>query len=300
MATPLELKDPMLHNFIIILILLLVLIGVFTLGLVIPPRPYRKHPAPSQPGEPTPLRPDLPEPVRRHFVETIGETPPIMETAVVWGRGKACIRGVWVPFRFRGWYRSGEAFLRRMEVTWFQRPVLRGIDSWINGRGLFEMAGRVESGERIDQGQVLSMWADAVWMPSVFVHDPNIRWEPVDDHTARLVVPYKGGTLDLDAHFDPATGRMTHLSALRYSDDAGDSGDPVELAEKEPWRSDLLEWKEINGLLVPTHIDDAWGEVGSPTSYWLVDGIAYNVNVTEQLGQRTASKQRRGKKAQPA
>jgi hypothetical protein len=282
----------MLHNFLVFLILLLALIGVFTLGLVIPPRPYRKYPAPSQRGKLEPLPAGLPEPVRRHFVDTIGENPPAIDSAVVWGRGRACIRGVWVPFRFRGWYRAGESFLRRMEVTWFQRPVLRGVDSWVDGQGVFDMAGKVETGERIDLGQVLTMWADSVWMPSVFIYCPDIHWEPVDDRTSRLVVPYKKDeTCSLDAHFDPANGRMTHLTALRYSDDSNDM---------EPWRVDLLEWKEINGLLVPVYIDIAWGLVGSPTSYWRVDGIAYNVNVTEQLGQPLLSKKGAGQNKEPA
>jgi hypothetical protein len=84
---------------------------------------------------------------------------------------------------------------------------------------------------------------------------------------------------------------MTHLSGMRYSEDS---------SVKEPWRVDLLEWKEINGLLVPSHIDNATGEAGSPTSYWLVDGIAYNVNVTEQLGQRSICEKHEGSKKQPA
>jgi hypothetical protein len=71
-------KESMLHYFLIILLILLGLIGLFTLGLVIPPRPFRRHPAPSHFGELTPFRSDLPEPVRRHFSETIGINPPVM------------------------------------------------------------------------------------------------------------------------------------------------------------------------------------------------------------------------------
>ena len=76
------------------------------------------------------------------------------------------------------------------------------------------------------------------------------------------------------AHFDPLNGRMTHLSALRYSEES---------EEKEPWRVDLLAWKNFHGLLIPDQIAVAWGESGSPWSFWNVDGIAYNVNVSDQL-----------------
>jgi hypothetical protein len=55
---------------------------------------------------------------------------------------------------------------------------------------------------------------------------------------------------------------------------------------KEPWRVDLLEWKEMNGMLIPYHLDLAWGESGSVMSYWIVDGISYNVTVEEHLVDR--------------
>jgi hypothetical protein len=271
----------MLHYFFIAMIILLGLIGLFTLGLVIPPRPFRSHPAASHLGDPAPMRPELPEPVRRHFFETIGEHPPAIVSAVVWGRGQASIRGVWVPLRFKSWYRAGEAFYRRMEITWFQRPVMWGSDSWIDGVGQFEMGEEVENGERVDQGQMLTLWADMVWLPSIYVHSPDIHWQPAGDHTARLAVPYRGGTESLDVHFDPFSGRMTHFSALRYA---------AESPEKEPWRVDLLGWKKINGLLIPYHTDMAWGEAGAPWVYWTVDGIAYNVNVADKLGAQHAAR----------
>jgi hypothetical protein len=209
----------MLHTFFYVILVLLVVIGLGTLGFVITPRPFRKHPAPSRAGQPVRFRPDLPEPVRRHFSETIGDNPPQIDTAVIWGRGRACIRGLWVPFRFKGWYKAGDAFLRRMEFTWFQRPVLRGIDSLINGQGVFEMGEKVETGERIDQGEVLTLWSDTVWLPSIFVHDQRIQWRTVDDQTVEATVPYQSTFESLMMHFDPLSHRMTHLTALRFSDE---------------------------------------------------------------------------------
>ncbi len=265
----------MLRDFLILLVFLLGVFGVVTLGFMITPRPFRPHPAPTHTGQPAPFLPDLPRPVRRHFADTIGEYPPRIETAVVWGRGKACIRGVWMPMRFKAWYRAGEAFARRMELTWYQRPVLRGREAWQGGQGVYEISGREERGEKVNQGQVLSLWAEAVWMPSILVQDPRIHWEPVDDQTARLVVPNDGGTDSLLVHFDPLTGQMTYITGQRFSDEG---------PEKEPWQVDLLAWKTFNGMLIPCEISVAWGESGSPWSYWTVDGVAYNVNVRDQLG----------------
>ncbi len=265
----------MLHTFLIVVAVIILLGGIVMLGFVIPPRRFRGHPAPTQPGQPTPLPPDLPAPVRRHFMDTIGPAPMAIHSAVLWGRGRACFGQVWLPFRFRAWYRPGEAFLRRLEVTWFMRPVLRGMDSWIHGMGSFRMGDRDESGPRVDQAELLTLWAEMVWMPSALVKHPAAHWEAVDERTARLSVPFKDGTETLEAHFDPASGRMTHFSALRFAEDS-----PV----KEPWRVDLLTWRPFYGMLIPGEISVAWGESGSPWSYWSLDGVAYNVNVSDQLG----------------
>jgi hypothetical protein len=290
----------MLENFLLILAFLLLLVGIGVLGFVIPPRPFRAHPAPSHLDASTKFKQDLPEPVLRHFAQTIGDLPegverpeqfcveigntpleaghsaPEIASAVVWGRGRAFIRGVWLPHRFKAWYRPGSSYYRRMEITWYQRPVMRAIDKYIQGVGQFQMGDQSENGQRIDQNQVLMLWAETVWMPSVFVHHPAIRWSPVDDITARLEVPFGKSTDSLLAHFDQETGCMTHLTALRY---------PQESDNKEPWRIDLLEWKTFHGLLLPCHTAIAWGESGSPWSYWAVDGVAYNVNVSDQLGE---------------
>lgn len=256
------------------------LLGLVALGTTLPARPYRPHHEPSRPGPPARFRPDLPPPVARHFHETLGQTPPRIHTAVVWGRARIHLRGLWLPARFKAWYRAGRDYFRAFEITFYTRPFLRGNDFWIDGQGLFEIGGEADVGREVNQDQVLSLWAQTVWMPSVFVHDPAIRWEPVDDLTARLVVPVPAsGDLpasedSLLAYFDPDTACMTHFSALRRRSAEGG---------KEHWRMDLLEWKRFEGLRIPCRVAVAWGETGSPWSYWNVEGVAYNVAVSEKL-----------------
>jgi hypothetical protein len=134
-----------------------------------------------------------------------------------------------------------------------------------------------------------------LWMPTIFVHDPRVEWQPVDEHTSRLVVPFGDGRCSLMAHFDVFNGRMVDLtairpesairaeSAIRTKSVTEKRASPPHLTE-EPWRVDLLEWERINGLEIPCKVDIAWGESGSPWVHWNVDGVVYNVNVSDQLG----------------
>jgi hypothetical protein len=137
------------------------------------------------------------------------------------------------------------------------------------------MDDRIERGEHIDQYQLITLWAWAVWMPGSLIHLSPAHWEAVDAHTARLVIPFGDGAETITAHFDPTSGRMTHLSGLRYDIDSD---------EQEPWRLDLLEWKKDQGIDIPSMVALAKGESGSPNSYWTLDGVVYNVNVDDQLG----------------
>lgn len=266
-----------MQTFLTILIVLVGALGLFWLGFQIPPRPFRPHPAPTpaQTGTVQASPEDLPDVARRHFIQALGEQPPRIETAVIWGRGQVCVRGLWVPMRYKSWYRVGDAFYRRMELTWFRRPVLRGVESWTGKEGFFDLGERSERGEGVSQHELFSLWAEALWMPTALIDNPNIHWEAVDEQSAKITFEQDGQTGSFVAHFEPLTGRMTHLSGLSYS---------VETGQVEPWRLDLHEWKTFHGLLLPCRAAVAWGESGTPLWYWSLDGVTYNVNVSDQLG----------------
>lgn len=138
-----------------------VLVGAGWLGLQIKPGPFSPHPERTPEIETTGLSPDLPEPVYRHFQTTLGDQVPEIETAVVWGRARFKINGLWTFMRYKSYNIAGREFLRDMEITWYEIPSLWGTDAYLKDEGSLEITGLVNTssrGETLDQGEVLAMW----------------------------------------------------------------------------------------------------------------------------------------------
>jgi hypothetical protein len=255
--------------------------GVGWLGLQVGPAPFPPHPKRTRELGTAELPPDLPEPVRRHFRATLGEEVPRIETAVVWGRGRFNLNGLWFPMRFKSYNVAGREFRRDMELTWFGAPVFRGYDAYLDGKGTLKITGlfgliKVSGeGEKFDQGDNLAMWAEAPFTtPSALVLDPRIRWDPIDANSARLVVPFKGGEDSLRVAFDPETGLMTRMSGMRYRNQE---------ETKTPWRGESSEWRTVHGIKVPHRPVGVWEDWEEPYVVLDLEGVEFNVDVSEKI-----------------
>jgi hypothetical protein len=211
----------------------------------------------------------------------LGERILRIETAVVWGRGRFNLNGLWFPMRFKSYNVAGREFRRDMELTWFGVPVFRGYDAYLGGKGTLEITGLFGlinvsgEGEKFDQGDNLATWAEAPFTtPSALVLDPRIRWEPVDDTSARLVIPFKDEEESLRVSFDPDTGLMTRMSGMRYRGE-GDA--------KTPWHGETSEWRTIHGIRVPHRPVGVWEDWDGPYVVLDLEGAEYNVDVSEKV-----------------
>ncbi len=260
------------------------LAGAGWLGLRIEPGPFPAH------SETTPelaavgLPSGLPEPVRRHYQVAMGDRIPQVETAVMWGRADFKVNGLWTPMRFKSYTVAGRDFRRDMEITWFGHPVLYGSDTYLAGEGRLDISGLVnvsEAGERIDQGQNLALWGEALYTtPSALVLDPRVRWEPVDAHTARLIVPFGDDEEALTAEFDPQSGLLRSVTGMRYRG---------QKATKTPWRGEFSEWRPLHGMEVPHRVEGIWEDEREPYAIFEIEGAEYNVDVSGKVpgnGQR--------------
>jgi hypothetical protein len=246
-------------------------------GLQIMPKSFSPH------HEKTPdmhwieLPSDLPKPVYRHFATTLGDQIPEINSAVVSGKARFKFSGIWMPVRFKAYYIPGRDFYRYMEITWFGLPILKGQDSYINQEGSLRIGGMLnifEQGDKINQGQNLAMWGEGVFAPSVFVADPEVRWESLNETSARLQVPFGEQKESFLVSFDSQTGLMTQMSALRYRDQED---------EKTPWRIEFLDWDTFHSVKVPVNVAVAWEDEGGPWAFFTIEDVEYNVDVSEKI-----------------
>lgn len=96
---------------IVVIVFIIVLLGIGWLGFQIEPDSFSPHPDSTQDAGAVELPPNLPEPVQRYYEAAMGTHVPMIDSAVVWGKAKLKISGIWMPVRFKTYYLPGRGYL---------------------------------------------------------------------------------------------------------------------------------------------------------------------------------------------
>ena len=263
---------PLIIGMLIIAASLLLLVWV---GLKIQPLPFPAYAAPAADLTTTPLPKGLPAPVERFYLQVYGENIPVIESAVITGRGKLRVKGITFPARFQFTHRTGKDYRHYIETTIWGQPVMKVNEHFLDGVCKLELPFGVSEGFKVDQGANLALWAEAIWMPSVWITDPQARWEPRDANSAVLVVPFGETEERITVQFDPQTGLVTHLESMRFKETTS--------SEKILWMNDVLTWESLNGYMLPVDTSVTWLDEGSPWANFTVEQIVYNSDVNDSI-----------------
>lgn len=258
----------------------IVVAGLFLLGwLGLQIKPKSFQPYLEQPPDLNfvPLPDNLPEPVERFYRAAYGNEIPVIETVVIKGRAVLKPFGPEMSSRFIFVHNAGKDYRHYIESTWFGLPIMRINESYVDGNSYFELPiGTFENDPSITQGAGIGLWAEAAWFPSIWLTDERARWEPVDEKTALLYIPFGEGKENFVVRFDPETGLLDTLEAMRYRD-------PGDQAQKILWITKTLPGEYIKGTKLSTVGSATWLDQGKPWAVFTLEEVKYNLDVNEYI-----------------
>ena len=267
--------------FLIIAAVLAVIMLLGWLGLQIKPAPFAPYPEKTPALKTIPVPAGLPAPVERFYKTVYGEEIPVIESAVMKGRAHIAPFGVKLPARFLFVHEAGKGYRHYFETTWFGIPIMKVNERYVDGKSLFEppVGALIDNDASTNQAANLAVWAEAAWFPSIWITDPRVRWESVDENTALLFVPFEGIEENFIMRFNPETGLLDSMEAMRYRD-------PGPQAKKILWVTRNVPAQKIEGTQLDTVGTATWMDEGIPWATFTLEEVNYNVDVTEFIRQK--------------
>ena len=271
-----------IRNILLVVASVVIAVGfLFWLGLQIKPQAFPAYPENAGQLKTVPLPAGLPAPVERFYRTVYGGEIPVIETVVIQGRGiMKPFMNIPVPTRFVFVHTAGKDYRHYFEATLFGVPLMKVNEGYLDGASFFEYpAGSTYDDSNANQGANLALWAEAIWFPYLWLTDSRVRWEPVDEHTALLYVPYEQGEENFLVRFDPRTSQIEMMEAMRYRD-------PGDGKSKILWICRAEASQPVAATNIGSFGSVMWLDQGTPWAYFNVEQLVYNVDVSTYVRQR--------------
>jgi len=224
---------------------------------------------------------DLPPPVRRYFQAVLKNGQPIVSVARLTHGGQFSMgesHEKWSRFTS-----SQLAITRRPGFDWDGRiAVAPGLnvfvhDAYVAGEGILhaELLGLITLADirgtpEAAQGELMRFLAEAAWYPTKLLPSQGVRWEAIDDMSARATLTDGATTVSLDFRFD-AEGLLSGVrAAARHRTVNG-------VLVATPWQGRFWGYEVRGGMRIPLEGEVAWELPEGLWPYWRgsVTDIAY-------------------------
>jgi len=143
----------------------------------------------------------------------------------------------------------------------------RVIDAYIDGDAVLtgKLLGLITVMElpnspELAEGELMRFVAEAAWYPTALLR-PNVSWEPIDLHTARVTLTDKSTTVSLEVRFSD-----DNLISSIYSEGRFRDVDGVQV--KTPWEGRFWNYEERGGMMIPLDGEVAWILPSGRKPYW--------------------------------
>jgi hypothetical protein len=204
----------------------------------------------------------LPAPVQRYFRAVLREGQPIVTAATIELAGRFNMSPTgeqWKPFTSRQRVVTRRpGFLWDAKVAMLPGVPVRVVDSYIAGEGLLRAAvlglftvADVRGGGEIARGEFMRYFAEAAWYPTALLPSQGVRWEAVDDRSAKATLTDGALALTLLFSFDDAG----LIVAARAEARGATVGKRVVMM---PWEGRWSDYQMRDGMKLPMCGEAAW------------------------------------------
>jgi Family of unknown function (DUF6920) len=214
----------------------------------------------------------LPAPVQRYFRAVLREGQPIV-SAIDMSQIGSMDFGKTSP-RWKSFTATQRVVTRRPGFDWDARvSVIPGLpihvhDTYIAGEGILHAAvvgivplANLRGTGEIAQGELMRFLAEAAWYPTALLPSQGVRWDAVDDHSARATLADSNVTVTILFGFNEEglinTGRVEARGRL-----VGKKLVPT------PWLGHYWNYVLRDGMRVPSDAEVAWGLPEGLKPYW--------------------------------
>jgi hypothetical protein len=201
----------------------------------------------------------LPDPVQRFFRTVLQDGQAIVAAVKLSQQGEFNLsetEAKWNPFTA-----TQLVTTQRLGFDWDARiQMVPGVHAFVHDTymlgegslhasllGLFTVADVCGTPEA-NQGELLRFFAEATWYPTALLPSQGVRWEAIDDHSARATLTDGDTTASVVFQFNAEGAIATMRAEARYRDKL----------TAMPWGGRFWEYSVRNGMLIPLEGEVGW------------------------------------------
>jgi len=203
---------------------------------------------------------DLPEPVKKYFEYSLNEGQKYISYLRLkhGGEFRTQPNQKWMVIKGEEYFTA-----ENPGFVWFGKvPLVSAKDSYYNGKGnlKIKLLSTIKladaKGSEFDQGEILRWLAETPLFPTALLPSENLKWEPIDNNSAKAILIDKNITIEGIFHFNEQ-GQIIEFNAKRYKD-----GDTF-----EDWGGYYRDYREIDGVKIPFSMEVVWHLESGDFSY---------------------------------
>ena len=211
----------------------------------------------------------LPEPVQRYFKHILKDGQPYISYVrlIHDGQFKTGPKKDWIDIKGEQYFTAEKpGFIWKGKASLFTARDMYLADKGrlvVTLLSLFNIVD--EQGESFNQGELLRWLGESVWFPTNLLPSENLQWSSIDSTSAKLTFNYS----DIEVYYDVSFNDENEITQMKTERYMGEN-------DLEIWVGKFRNYKEINGVIIPTEIEAIWELEEGDYSY-----VRFNVKKIE-------------------